>query len=844
MLKRITAYGLSILLTFCFAGCAEKKIVSSAGNNNIWIAEGTAENDITQKDFNIVAESDDLELLINPNTTDIAVKVKKTGYIWSTDRHSSDEDGNYPIISLSYEDAAGNADRMDTTLDCVKKGQYKIESRENGTKVYYTVGTVPVVYVYPSCLSEERYRYFYEKSDEDTQQLMELCYSVINLEDYSFDEEVYNQMAEKYPQSKEGLVYGVYEEIMNDSLSKELSDAFAAMGYTKEDLANDSGKALKSTGRETLFNINVIYTIDGNSLKVEIPQQEIGISEGCSLERVELFSDFSGGDYTDGYFLLPDGSGSVMEFYNGKSAVGDYSSTVYGKDYALKYDTEIIRYKNATMPVFGCKENNNAYFVIIEDSDCAAEINATTGNDTLIPRVWPDFTVQARDEMVSATLNESSAGYSISVHQQKLYDGSISLLYTFFSDNEANYSHMASYYGDYLFKDKTVEVGLKYPAVLNIVGSIDIKNTVCGISYRKNTVLTSAEEAQHIIASLQEDGIDALKVCYSGWFGSGYRNGIIKDIKVRNDIGGLKKLTEWVNNPGKNVSVYIQADVQYAWKYAGGVFGSNGGVLTKLNQSPAELQSFDPATYRADRDSEVFYALNPEAVTRGFSRLKTFCDVNNISTISFSRAATDLNSDYNESNEICRQNAGNRLAENTEKIAKDFDIMLSGGNMLTARYAGYLTDLPLCSDREGMTDYSVPFLEMALSGHIAYAGPAVNLDNAEPCDLLRYIESAAAPSFTLTERVADDADINTYSFLYASEFALQRENVNGNYAYLKKAVGDLYSKKIVSHKRLQSGVFETVFEDGQAVIVNYNDRPCEVGGQPVKAESYLRTEGA
>ena len=94
--------------------------------------------------------------------------------------------------------------------------------------------------------------------------------------------------------------------------------------------------------------------------------------------------------------------------------------------------------------------------------------------------------------------------------------------------------------------------------------------------------------------------------------------------------------------------------------------------------------------------------------------------------------------------------------------------MLFGGNMLTARYAGFLTDLPLCSDREGMTDYSVPFLEMALSGHIAYSGPSVNLDNAEPGDLLRYIESAAAPSFTLTERITDAADINTYNFLYAS----------------------------------------------------------------------------
>lgn len=273
-------------------------------------------------------------------------------------------------------------------------------------------------------------------------------------------------------------------------------------------------------------------------------------------------------------------------------------------------------------------------------------------------------------------------------------------------------------------------------------------------------------------------------------------------------------------------------------------FGAGDKVLTKLNQASASLQSFDAATYRTVKDSEIFYALNPEAVTKGFSTLRKFCNENKIPAISFSKIATDLNSDYNESNEICRQKAGNRLASDAEKAGKDFNTMLFGGNMLTARYAGFLTDLPLCSDREGMTDYSVPFLEMALSGHIAYSGPSVNLDNAEPGDLLRYIESAAAPSFTLTERITDAADINTYNFLYASEFSAQRKYVTENYAYLKKAVGDLYSKRIVSHERIRNGVFKTVFENGEAVVVNYNDWPCKIGNQTVEAESYLRTEVA
>ena len=76
-MKRITAFVLTIILTFCFTGCSENKKIKSEAKGNVWITEGTAENDITQKNFDSVAESDDLELLINPNTTDIAVMVKK-----------------------------------------------------------------------------------------------------------------------------------------------------------------------------------------------------------------------------------------------------------------------------------------------------------------------------------------------------------------------------------------------------------------------------------------------------------------------------------------------------------------------------------------------------------------------------------------------------------------------------------------------------------------------------------------------------------------------------------------------------------------------------------------------
>ena len=46
-------------------------------------------------------------------------------------------------------------------------------------------------------------------------------------------------------------------------------------------------------------------------------------------------------------------------------------------------------------------------------------------------------------------------------------------------------------------------------------------------------------------------------------------------------------------------------------------------------------------------------------------------------------------------------------------------------------------------------------------------------------------------------------------------------------------------ERMVSHKKLAEGVFETAYENGQRTIVNYNKTPFKIGNVEVKPKDYI-----
>lgn len=73
----------------------------------------------------------------------------------------------------------------------------------------------------------------------------------------------------------------------------------------------------------------------------------------------------SGTAKDDGYLLIPDGSGALVEFGTDKSAFKTYSQPVYGSDPAYAGDMDTSRKQPIRLPVFGIQRNGSAFLAEI-----------------------------------------------------------------------------------------------------------------------------------------------------------------------------------------------------------------------------------------------------------------------------------------------------------------------------------------------------------------------------------------------------------------------------------------------------------------------------------------------
>src|SRR5690606_216989 len=90
---------------------------------------------------------------------------------------------------------------------------------------------------------------------------------------------------------------------------------------------------------------------------------------------------------------------------------------------------------------------------------------------------------------------------------------------------------------------------------------------------------------------------------------------------------------------------------------------------------------------------------------------------------------------------------------------------------------------------------------------------------------LKNIEYGALPVFELTKRSSSLLkDATRYNILFSSEFDLWKDSLLNEYKIQSEQMGYLQDIAIVDHKELAEDVYETVYEDGSRVIVNYSDR--------------------
>lgn len=650
---------------------------------------------------------------------------------------------------------------------------------------------------------------------------------------------------------------------------EELIRIVKTTGFTPEDRAPDLEKfGFKPViPNHRVFDLVIEYLLDGEDLVVRIPMDEVrypveavnpedptGPRITLRLHSISVLPYFgAAGRNQQGYIFVPDGSGALIYLNNGKISERPYSRAVYDIDNSLSLIEEEMRYRQpVVLPVFGMNQGEKGFFAVIEEGAAVARIRCeVAGRIHSYNTVYPEFVVMPKGETIIKVADEAEGRKydMLAVPQSRLVDGELRVRYSFLYGAAADYVGMAHHYQKYLQDRHALqprEQEQKLPFYLEVVGGVQKRMPVFGIPRDVVLPLTTFEQAGRIVAGLQEAGVENIKLRYSGWMRGGLDHDYPTRVKWEPQVGGERDfralhtaLTErrvdfFPETAFLNVS-------KNSW-FDG--YAPRSHSARYLDHTLARVFSYDRASYQRKRD-EFRYILSPRllpGLVHGFSRDYGRLGVGNLA---LRHLGNQLNSDFRENPKrlIDRGQALQIHREQLQYLSEQFRLMVDGGFAYTLPYVSHILNIPLASSQYMIFDETVPFYPIVLHGFVNYAGEPANLADNYRRNLLKTIETGAVPYFKWSYAEPQAVKQTRYDHLYALHYQDWFSEAVEFYHRAGEVLEPVQGQRIIGHRQVEKDVYETTYENGFKVVVNYKKVPVQVGGITIGGESYRLFEG-
>jgi len=195
--------------------------------------------------------------------------------------------------------------------------------------------------------------------------------------------------------------------------------------------------------------------------------------------------------------------------------------------------------------------------------------------------------------------------------------------------------------------------------------------------------------------------------------------------------------------------------------------------------------------------------------------------------------------DYNKENPFTRSETVSmwkKLFADSKSVGSK--IAIEGMNEYTYESADYLYSVPLGAYGLAITDESIPFVQMVISGMIPYSANAGNLSYDLDIQKLQWIEYGALPYFNLTYEDAVLLKETDYNSLFSSTYDKWEDRVVSVYNEFKENFSSIYGKQLTLHESVSTGVVKVGYEDGTLIYINYNSEDVTADGLSIPAKDY------
>ncbi len=776
-------------------------------------------------DFQKVLENKAYELYFSADTAEISVVCKENGFIWYSNPQNGENKSSKEksqIVVYYYE--SRDLTSVDSYEFCVaSEDKLSWEIKNESLVVTYDIGDNSFTAdALPTVLSKQRMeKDILSKLNDDEKQVVLSRFSLYSKE--KLDENAFKTIKLNFPSIEKHDLY--IRSKMPDYIAEEVYALFQKAGYTHEDLQSDCDEnGIENTyTAKPSFHVELTYTLTEDGLTATVDTKKIRFEENYKPCRIEILPFFGAGISEKGYMIVPDGSGAVIEFDNGKYNSNPYWKKLFNNDNALTTEETSAKSQVSVLPLFAISKENSGFLATIDSGYEAAGISAdVAGGNNNYNYVNAFFDIFSADE-VSLSNNEQD---KFILTNQKILSSDLEISYHFLN-GEHTYSDLALCYREYLIKNgilsdkKTDNSAIEF----DFLGTVQVTKRFLGVPYKTMETMTTYGQALELIEKSGAKGVD---ICFRDSLKGGKLQKTADNLKLQSILGSKKELSSILGLDG-------QFAVSYYTQYAQKVKKSDSAVT--LSKSTAKFYNYDFISryVNANNALGVISASKLEKLALKVGKSNEYEAVNILDS------GYQLNSDFNAKSPVDRSEARVNVQKYLEKISESSEVWAETGSIFSLPYIDKIKAIPVKSSGYHIEDYSIPFYEIAISGYIPYSVPSINTADDSRRQFLKAAETGSKLQYTWIYELPDNITDNGteyYKYLYKNSFEQAKEY----YKEYKPLYEKISNSAIKEHSNISDTLIKTVFDNGVTVYINYSEEEAQIEGFTVEANDFIFTE--
>ena len=648
--------------------------------------------------------------------------------------------------------------------------------------------------------------------------------------------------------------------------------------YSVEQVEKDNNLFAIETEGIAVFKVALEFKLTEKGVVVTIPRESLVDSTNVKEKLDPTDKDYSmiNGRYLitdikicpymtnvdqtqDGYIIVPDGSGAIIEFNNGKT--GTVSANYYGNDLAYVQTVAVEQSAQLLLGMFAfvntTEANPGGLLAVIEKG--AGQVSLTAGVSTQFNENYANISavLRGKESVRTGTVSDSSA---YDKFDKTLTPSDIVVNYIILGADETDYSSVAKKYQEYLIERDGLQLNDKTNTLLTditFLGTFEKYSLLMGIKYLAEDTLTTFDQAEAIIDELKTNNVDNISISYKGWTSENLEYELGGSLKVAKSLGKTKSMQNFYQYCKSNdITFYPELSITTAKGYDY-IFGSTKYTARGVGNEESMHYVYDLATGRPNKKLNKTYVLSPkyyQTVTQNL--LNEFASLNIWSVeenggFYLSDLGNSWSGNYRTERQVYGADAILYQQQALELLANGNKIKIEKPCDYAFKYVDVAVGVPVSSSMYTVYDQTIPFYQLVINGLFDYTTETINGTSSKGSNyyFAKMLETGSNVNFMLSAEdpsILLETDYTQYFQAYYNnwkdtiiKFANEVNALGIHSCYLTKheviEVGNTYLTQVTYTSKANPSQ-QTV------LIVNVTEKAINYNGVTINGYGYIKVK--